>query len=467
MIPRPSGSPKTETIPQRKPQVPERFGTAGKAGAEKAVSGDALQESDADGPGKNGADASVGEKTGGSLKSREAGKAKAAAVGGPERFPSDLKLKPKNGKVSEDEKTADTEEDMNAAEHSAALHGVTIELVSVNGKTAVKADPDASKTGNAAAGSAAVSLDAALKTVPADETLEDTVKAGKNTLAKGGVQSAKAGMSLKNGKTAETGVEKSGKNATGPHEKALKEAAGKYRVGEADSKEKNERSHGKNRETEKEKAEGESRAVKLEVLDARAVKAAGGPDAGNGGHDGSSSDSSSGAHHDVTAGEGVFGSRSATETQATDGTVKTGLQQDVRADLLKSLQEDANAQIVKNARIMLRNNDRGEISLKLKPEHLGTVRISLFLEDNHIAGRIIVENNTVREAFEQNLQSLQQAFSDQGFVTGNLDVSVGDGGKGNGGRRDEDAPHAARIREIEKHTVSASYEYDGYLNLVV
>lgn len=136
------------------------------------------------------------------------------------------------------------------------------------------------------------------------------------------------------------------------------------------------------------------------------------------------------------------------------------------AALLRQLREETNAEIVKNARIVLHDDERGEIRLRLKPEQLGSVRIELYLEEDRIAGRIFVENDTVREAFEENLRYLQQAFAQEGFTTGNLDVSVENGNRED--RQRPEQPHGrSRVRELERHVAGAVISHEGYLNLIV
>ena len=111
-----------------------------------------------------------------------------------------------------------------------------------------------------------------------------------------------------------------------------------------------------------------------------------------------------------------------------------------KESLTSRLRDGINQDIVKQSRFII-NNNKGEIKLVLKPEHLGKVRIQINLEDNHIAGKIIVENNIVKEAFEQNMKHLQDAFKQSGFESAALDVSVesknqgGQKGSGQGSRR--------------------------------
>jgi len=96
--------------------------------------------------------------------------------------------------------------------------------------------------------------------------------------------------------------------------------------------------------------------------------------------------------------------------------------------LSRQLNENLNSEIVRQAKFIVRTNDSGEIKLHLRPESLGSVRIALQMQDGHIAGRIIVDNQTVREVFEQNLAALERAFLEQGLESGGLDVTVADSG---------------------------------------
>jgi flagellar hook-length control protein FliK len=107
-------------------------------------------------------------------------------------------------------------------------------------------------------------------------------------------------------------------------------------------------------------------------------------------------------------------------------------------DLSRALKEEGNGEIIKKAQFVLKDRDQGEIRLILKPEKLGEVRIRLNLSDNrHIAGRIIVENNSVREVFQENMEALNRAFRENGFQTAGLDVSVGERGGFSGRRREK------------------------------
>jgi flagellar hook-length control protein FliK len=143
--------------------------------------------------------------------------------------------------------------------------------------------------------------------------------------------------------------------------------------------------------------------------------------------------------------------------------------------LFSQLRQQLGDEIVKKSTIMVRNNGSGEIRMNLKPDHLGTVRIQITLEDNHIAGKIFVDNQNVRDAFEQNLQNLQRSFKEHGFEDASLDVSVGQekrgrqgGGpqeKGQAGRAAQ--THAARSMDEQVPSANGSYGDEQIIDLVV
>lgn len=82
--------------------------------------------------------------------------------------------------------------------------------------------------------------------------------------------------------------------------------------------------------------------------------------------------------------------------------------------------------IVRQAQVIMKDAQQGEIRVIIRPPDLGRVRILLQMEDGHIAGRILVDNQNVRQVVEQNLAALQRAFQEAGLEMGDLEVSTGD-----------------------------------------
>ncbi|MBN1524456.1 MAG: flagellar hook-length control protein FliK [Spirochaetales bacterium] len=88
------------------------------------------------------------------------------------------------------------------------------------------------------------------------------------------------------------------------------------------------------------------------------------------------------------------------------------------------LNETIRNEMVKQTGIVIKNGGAGEINLVLKPESLGNVRIKLSIEDNNIVGKIFVDNNTVKQIVESNMDHLQNSFSEKGYHNAMIDVFV-------------------------------------------
>ena len=115
------------------------------------------------------------------------------------------------------------------------------------------------------------------------------------------------------------------------------------------------------------------------------------------------------------------------DTSGKTFSIQTSEEQKGAVLLDRQLNEKGTQELTKNIRFVLKDNKEGEIKLILKPESLGKVRINLNLQENNIVGKIIVENNSVRQAFMNNLADLTKALEDSGFSSASLDVSVGGG----------------------------------------
>jgi hypothetical protein len=92
--------------------------------------------------------------------------------------------------------------------------------------------------------------------------------------------------------------------------------------------------------------------------------------------------------------------------------------------LVRELRENLGADIVKQASILVRNQQEGSIRLTLKPETLGNIKIRLEMAENKITGHIVVESSEALKAFERELPVLEKAFRDSGFSEANLDMSM-------------------------------------------
>jgi hypothetical protein len=104
--------------------------------------------------------------------------------------------------------------------------------------------------------------------------------------------------------------------------------------------------------------------------------------------------------------------------------------------LARELRENLGADIVKQASILVRNQQEGSIRLTLKPETLGNIKIRLEMAENKITGHIVVESSEALKAFERELPVLEKAFRDSGFSEANLDMSMARNGEGYGQERE-------------------------------
>lgn len=139
-----------------------------------------------------------------------------------------------------------------------------------------------------------------------------------------------------------------------------------------------------------------------------------------------------------------------------------------QATLFKHLQDTVNEKIVRQAGIILKDNNSGELRLVLKPEKMGTVRIRLELQDNHIAGKIFVDNNSVKDVFDQNLEALYRALRESGYETSGLNVAVGNGNGGDAEKQGRRIPKGT-LRMLDDFVPLADevIHADYLVNLVV
>jgi hypothetical protein len=82
-------------------------------------------------------------------------------------------------------------------------------------------------------------------------------------------------------------------------------------------------------------------------------------------------------------------------------------------------------QIVQRAAVQLKN-DHGEISIDLKPDFLGRVRMQITTEHQQVTVRILTELASVRDMIETGLPQLKSELQSQGLQVERLEVAVAD-----------------------------------------
>lgn len=148
-----------------------------------------------------------------------------------------------------------------------------------------------------------------------------------------------------------------------------------------------------------------------------------------------------------------LGARGTEDTRRSSSVGKSeslpGREQDFRSMLADRLREAWNGEIVQSARIVLKDGDAGTIRLRLRPESLGNVKIELNLSENNISGRILVESDAAKSAFEKNMSELSDAFRQGGFDSARLEVAVGGGSGGSSSRDESREPfYSERLRTV-------------------
>ncbi len=98
--------------------------------------------------------------------------------------------------------------------------------------------------------------------------------------------------------------------------------------------------------------------------------------------------------------------------------------------LTEQIQSNA-PEFVKATNFVLRDGNQGTIDMILKPEQLGNVKVSLQLSDKVVVGQITVASKEAMEAFKQSLDTLKQAFVQNGFENATLTLSLADGSAAN------------------------------------
>lgn len=115
----------------------------------------------------------------------------------------------------------------------------------------------------------------------------------------------------------------------------------------------------------------------------------------------------SGKAQNASQGGELQNTQTGSETQKTSQTFSAMLTQEIR---------DSAADFVQAGKIVLRDNNAGEIRLHLRPENLGAVKINLELsEGKRVTGTVTVASKEAYDAFEKNLGNLAKEFKQNGF----------------------------------------------------
>lgn len=109
-------------------------------------------------------------------------------------------------------------------------------------------------------------------------------------------------------------------------------------------------------------------------------------------------------------------------------------------------------QIVREAKVLLREG-RSKMTIQLHPEHLGSVKLKVEMQDSTISAKLQVDNLEIKQLIEANLPRLKDALDQQGLKINKFNVLVG-GESGstfqeNGRQQGRRQPFSGRLEDPE------------------
>jgi flagellar hook-length control protein FliK len=126
-----------------------------------------------------------------------------------------------------------------------------------------------------------------------------------------------------------------------------------------------------------------------------------------------------GNDQDQQQGVQAFGDVKVTMANAQDTVTKTEftMPQPVRSSEVIN-------QVVEKAKVIL-NQDKSEMVIQMKPDHLGKLELKVVTEQGIVAAKFIAESQQVKEIIETNMQLLKDALQKQGIAIDGISVQVG------------------------------------------
>ncbi|MDA3822664.1 MAG: flagellar hook-length control protein FliK, partial [Bacteroidales bacterium] len=88
--------------------------------------------------------------------------------------------------------------------------------------------------------------------------------------------------------------------------------------------------------------------------------------------------------------------------------------------------KDQMQEIIKNAKVYVKDSKNGSFTVKLNPKELGNVNVNLGLENGTLHGKFLVENEGAKQLLMSNIENFIQQLKDAGVDVGSFDVDVKD-----------------------------------------
>ncbi|MCP5063247.1 MAG: hypothetical protein GY936_12385 [Ignavibacteriae bacterium] len=127
-------------------------------------------------------------------------------------------------------------------------------------------------------------------------------------------------------------------------------------------------------------------------------------------------------------------------------------------------------EVIKEISRFISKQEKGTLSFKISPEHLGTMKITLDSSEQSITANIQVENEQAKQLVEKNIQDLQNQLKENGVEINSLNISLGnpesnkeqdgdESGKGNGQSEENSINETINEEEANRSLGYNTYEY--------
>jgi len=135
----------------------------------------------------------------------------------------------------------------------------------------------------------------------------------------------------------------------------------------------------------------------------------------------------------------------------------------------QSLQE-----IIDKAKVSVKDSNNASFSVKLFPKELGSVNVSLLMENGVVSGRFLVGSDEARSLLMNSMENLMEQLAEAGIQLGDFNVNVNQGGERFASDNDDDNDAVAVLNgKLESETAVNQYDsnasagHDGHINMVI
>lgn len=111
-------------------------------------------------------------------------------------------------------------------------------------------------------------------------------------------------------------------------------------------------------------------------------------------------------------------------------------------------------QVIETAKVVV-GQDKSEMVIHLKPDHLGKLELKVVTEQGIVAAKFIAESQQVKEVIETNMQLLKESLQKQGLAIDGVSVQVGQDS------RNQYTQSQANTNNTNKTTTTAGNKYNG------